>query len=197
MIPRIIHLNWLDEEPTPKVLETVEYWQANSEGREVVLHGDSLPLRESWRENYLLYAHNHPNKSDWMRWSSMLDSGGWYFDVDIRMAEGTSLDAIEARVAPDTCLVVPAVAGMRPLEANIICCPLNWQGSETVNSIMLAKHEHQPYYTYYTLGMVNLLYHAHPDWFSVGSARTLRNDRRNTQRQYQTLLRTNRRCGKS
>jgi hypothetical protein len=182
MIPRIIHLNWLDEEPTPKVLDTVEYWQANGEGREVRLHSDSSALRPTWRENYESYATNHWNKSDWMRWSHVLDVGGWYFDVDIRMTPATSLDDAEAHMQSDTCLLVPMVAGMRTLEADILCCQPSWQGAAEVDAYFLKKHEKKYSFFHYTLKLVDALYRRHRNWITIGSANLLRNDWRDKDR---------------
>lgn len=195
MIPRIIHLNWLDEEPSKAALDSVAYWQTNGEGRHVVLHGDSSILRPQWRKNYTEYALNHQNKSDWMRWSQMLDVGGWYFDIDIRMSTDNSLDRAEKLMAHDTCLLVPVAAGMTMLESNIICCPSNWRGAEAVNAYFLAKHDGPFSYFHYTLELARYLHDSHPEWFTIGSARLLRNDRRNTKQQWQTFLKTGRRCG--
>jgi len=188
MTPRIIHLIWFGEQK-PESLAAAAFWREHAQGREVRVYTDASCLRESWRENYDAYAHNFPNQSDWLRWSLLLDLGGWYFDAKVRPANGIDLDKIEAGMAPDTCLVVPMIAGMRGLDADIICCPLGWRGENAVNEYMLAKHAGQPAYVHYTLGMANRLYHTHPDWFTIGSARMLRNDRRNVRRQLQNILR--------
>jgi hypothetical protein len=113
----------------------------------------------------------------------MLDVGGWYFDTDVYPVDNIDLDKIEKSMAWNTCLVVPMVAGMKGLEADILCCQPGWRGETAVDEYMREKRESVEYFQY-TLTMIRHLYYNHPSWFTVGSANLLRNDWRKPDRDF-------------
>lgn len=174
IIPRIIHLIWYGSQEAES-LAAAAYWREHGQGRKVIVHTDPSYLRGSWRENYERHAHNYANQSDWLRWSLMLDYGGWYFDTDIRPPKPPDLDAIEAGMTPNTCLLIPAVMGMRCLEADILCCGDGWPGEPTLDSHMREERKSVSYLQF-SLILVRQFHHQHPEWFSVGDAKLFRQE---------------------
>jgi hypothetical protein len=173
MIPRTIHLIWYGEQEKES-LDAAAYWRANGQGRVVVVHTDPSYLRESWRENYEKHAHNYANQSDWLRWSLMLDCGGWYFDTDVRPKSAPDLDKIEISME-NTCCIVPAIIGMGCLEADILCCAPGWPGERIVDEYMRQKRD-EVVYLQYSIVLVGNLQRQYPDWFTIADAKLFRTE---------------------
>lgn len=138
MIPRTIHLIWLGE-ITEEALDAKAHFEQNGEGRQVILHTDnSLLLPE------FLSVYNHlttfQQKGDLLRYSIISQIGGWYFDVDVRLANGTSLDAIEEKYRLDgsRCLITNVfLSGF--INNDILAASPNWSGSTWINEYIQAS----------------------------------------------------------
>jgi len=141
MIPRIVHLIWLGKSQ-PIVQEAIEHWKTMCGDRKVMLHTSDLALLPELRAIWD-YVGDHYRcnvlRSDLLRWSILLSTGGWYFDCDIRTS--LPLDTIEKDVAAnsDQLIIRPLTNKQSQLLSNFVGCPINWPGKEHVLQYLISS----------------------------------------------------------
>jgi hypothetical protein len=165
MLPRLVHLVWLGEDPTGIAAAAVEHWQKMGSGREVVLHRDARALLPEWQDVWQL-ARNASMQSDLLRWSLLLTQGGWYFDCDVRSR--LTLDQIEADCGldPSRCLVTLFGSLATTPVSDILACRPNWIGRQAVTDYVCSQHDNTSIHNWSFAGeMLTALCREHRDWF--------------------------------
>lgn len=127
MIPRIIHLIWLGE-LLPDVRRSVEHHRDLNPGWEVRLTRNDGELMDCYRSAYDNLCRTPASKADLIRYSLLERYGGWYFDIDVRLA--TPVQQVEQQFGVDSLCISELIRGI--LANDILGAPTDWRGWEQV-----------------------------------------------------------------
>ena len=108
-------------------------------------------------------------QSDLLRWSSLLTSGGWYFDCDVRTR--LTLDEIETdcQIDDKKCLVTLFGSKLSSPASDILACGPDWPGRAAVIDYIRSQHDPARIHHWTFAGeMIGKILREHPEWFTVG-----------------------------
>jgi hypothetical protein len=144
MLPKLVHLIWLGEDPSGISSAAVEHWRKMSDDRQVIMHRDAAALLPEWQDIWPL-AQNASMQSDLLRWSLLLTVGGWYFDCDVRSR--LSLNEIEADCGLDSlrCFVTLFGSLATTPVSDILACRPDWTGRQAVIDYIVSQRSMSPY----------------------------------------------------
>jgi len=165
VIPKLVHLIWLGDDPSGLAARAVEHWRQMGGAREIILHRDDSLLLPQWQEAWKL-ATNPSMQSDLLRWSLLLTSGGWYFDCDVRTR--LTLDEIEADCQLDDkkCFVTLFGSPFSPPASDILACGPDWPGRAAVTDYVRSQRAPSRIHHWTFAGeMIGTLLREHPEWF--------------------------------
>lgn len=166
-----IHLIWFGDKSPPIATDAVRHWEKMGNGRKVILHTDASLLLEKWQDAYGKHGTNPLIQSDLLRWSLLLERGGWYFDCDVRSRK--TIDEIEQECSVgEQCFITTINGNLITPPCDIIYCPVNWPGRQFVNDYVLAQEKHGQVHLF-TFGSILLtdIHRENPEWIASGDKR--------------------------
>ncbi len=133
MIPRIIHLIWLGPK-TSQVDQCLEVHAKFAGDRRILLHTNENELVPELKEVWNKWALTPLLKSDLLRWSILMQHGGWYFDID--SAPQVPLDDIESVYQLDgsRCFATRITYDFSPPNPDILAVGTTWAGKDLIFS---------------------------------------------------------------
>jgi hypothetical protein len=167
MLPKLIHLIWLGDDPAGLASAAVKHWNTMGAGREVVLHRDASALLPEWQDAWKM-TQNASMQSDLLRWSLLLTKGGWYFDCDVRSR--LTLDQIEAECQLDgtKCFVTLFGSRFSTPVSDILACSPDWSGRQSViDYVCLQRAPERIHNWTFASDMLTPLHREHADWFTA------------------------------
>ena len=164
MLYNTVHLIWWGGDKEADA--AVQHWRQFGGDRRIMVHTDASSLLPQWRDAYdrAIFAEA---QLDLLRWSILLQQGGWCFDCGVRVS--VPLDTIEQEcsITADRCFVT--FYNPLPLfpAGDTLACSPDWPGRQAILDYVAKQTAIRSPWLFGT-DMLQPLLQQHREWFCWG-----------------------------